>query len=333
MALSAVVLSSTLFGATFASWAVTDNAKQTNIRVSPFVPGKKRVNYYTPKEDGSGYELDSFELVDDGGTLADVPTPESIPNYTFEKWSTSSALDDSFNTSTVITQTYDLYAAYYGYRVKGSSDTDYTVLPKTTGSVTKYNLNNTTTSTSFSYSYALLGTESTKSGYYFASSHLTGSNITVSKHYFATSISADIETKSSKYTDTNYKVYFNPSGTTNNKIYLARTVLLQMKNQYQPSPFLHMWNAENTSVTTSWPGVEMDYLGTRSDYGENKEIYMKDVDASRVNRIIFNDNNGKQTPDITIPNNTNNIVWLNSGYADYAADHWFTLSPSETLNS
>ena len=322
-----------LFGVTYAKWAVTDNAEEMKINITPYAPGKKRVNYYLPKSDGSGFELYDYELVSDGGTLSNVPTPGSIANYTFEKWSTSNALSDTFNTSSTITQAYDLYAAYYGYRVKGSSDANYTVLPSSSGTVNKYNLNNNTTYTSFSYSYALIGTESTKSGVYFASNHFTGNSITVSKHYYATSISTDIETKTSKFTDTNYKVYFNPNGSANNKIYITRTILLQMQNQYQPSPYIHMWNGDNTSVTTSWPGIETDYLGTRLDYGVNKEIYMKDVDASRVNSIIFNNNSGSQSADITIPDDTSNIVWLNSNYADYAANHWFTLSPSETISS
>lgn len=326
------LLPTALFGVTYAKWAVTDNADEMTINITPYAPGKKRVNYYLPKSDGSGFELYDYELVSDGGTLADVPTPGSITNYTFEKWSTSNALSDSFDTSTPITQGYDLYAAYYGYTVKGSSDANYTEIPASSGSIDKYKFNGTNDTTSFSYSYALLGEESdTPSKFKYASTRLQGSTIGVYKHYFATSINTLVESKTNKVTDGKFKVYFNPNGSTNNKLYFAKTFIFQIKN-YDAGPAIHLWDKDDGSITTQFPGPNMSWLGQLPEESYQRKHYYIDIDTSMVNRfIVCNPGYNTHRLEFDIPSDTNNCRW-NYQY-DSNNGGWFELSPTEKLNS
>lgn len=322
--LSLVAVPLSIVGTCFANWVVTDNANAFNVNINAYAPGKATVNYYLPNLNGSGYVLDSSESVALGETLSHVPTPGAITNYTFEKWSTSEALSDSFNTSSAITEGLNLYAAYYGYEAKGSSDSSYTVLTKVSStSVNKYKLDKTNGTTSFSYTYALEGTATSK-GTKIATDQLTGSSISVYKSYFATSIRSLVETKNkvdSTSDDGYYKLYFNPNGSSNNKIYFARTFVFEIQD-YDAHVYIHMFGPNNKE--TSWNGVQMTYLG----YNGNKKFYCIDIDTSMVNGFTVNNFNWGQK-NLSFPTGSDNCRW-NYQYSDNGG--WYYFGPSSVIN-
>ena len=310
------------FGFSYALWAVTDNANEFNLNIRPYAPGQKTVNYYLPNQAGTDFVLYSSETVDEGGTLANVPTPGAITNYTFEKWSTSSDLSDTFNTSTPITEGLDLYAAYYGYHAKGSSDSAYTLLPKSSSSVTRYKLNKTNTTESFSFSYALEGTATSK-GPKIATDQLKGSSISVYKSYYATTIHDLVETKNKvddESDDGYYKLYFNPNGTSGNRIHFARTFVFEIQN-YDAHVYIHMFGPNDKE--TSWNGVQMTYLG----YNGNKKFYMMDIDTSLVNGFTVNNFSYGQK-DLAFPSGSDNCRW-NYQYSDNGG--WYYFGPESVI--
>ena len=241
------------------------------------------VNYYLPNAGGTSFTLNSSEVVTSGGTLAHVPSTGAITNFTFEKWSTSNAFSDSFNTSSPITSNLNLYAGYYGYYVKGASDATYTQLPATSGSATKYNYNGANGSTSFSYTYALLGSDTLNDSgsVKIASNAFAGSSIGVYKRYRGTNTYTLVESKTSSCSNGKYKIYFNPSGGNNAKLYFVRTFIFEIQS-YKDGGYIHLWNT-GTSAATSWNGIKMTWMGeTNSFY---KRYWTFDIDTNKINKF------------------------------------------------
>ena len=316
-----------LIGSTFASWAVTDNADELNLKITAYAPGLLRVNYYLPKSDGSGFELDSSEALASGEKLSHVPTPGNIENYTFEKWSTTDTFADSVDTNATVTSDLNLYAGYYGYEAKGASDSSYTLLPATTGSVSRLKYNGTNDEdTAFSYSYALLGTDARNSRY-ISSDRFQGTSIGVYKTYFCSSVHSLIESKNNKVSDGYFKIYFNPTASSGSKIYFTRTFVLELQN-FDGWVNLYAWNSGDGNVKNSWPGNGMNWLGGGGD-NYYKRYYYFDIDTSKIDKFIAaggynNAGQSKQTPDLSFPTNSVDNCYYCYRY-DEGSYGWFNF--------
>ena len=121
-----------------------------------------------------------------------------------------------------------------------------------------------------------------------------------------------------------YKVCLAPES---NKIWFYRTFILELKN-CSDNTKAHVWKDGNTSITTSWPGIQMIYLGqTDNNY---KRYWAFDIDTSRVDRIIANNNNGgKQTADLPIPTNSLNNTYYCENYT--VDTGWYTFDVNTVL--
>ena len=299
---------------------VTGGAEPASFRI---VEPSYRINYYIPNNDGSEFVLDSYEYVPENRTLSSIPDLPSITNFTFEKWSTNANLSDSFNTGSNITSDLNLYAAYYGYYVKGSDDENYQLTTRyNDASWNVYRLDNTVDYDSESFTYGLLGADVNQGKV--ANIRLQGNTISSYKRYAGTNTYTLNASKTSYTSDGYYKVCLAPES---NKIWFYRTFILELKN-CSDNTKAHVWKDGNTSITTSWPGIQMIYLGqTDNNY---KRYWAFDVDTSRVDRIIANNNNGgKQTADLTIPSDSLNNAYYCEGYGGDTG--WYTFNVETTL--
>ena len=305
---------------------VTKSANNASFRITA---SSYAVNYYVPSAEGDGFVLDSTEYVAPNGTLTNIPSV-SVANFTFEKWSTSSSLSDSFNTSGAITDNIDLYAACYGYYVKGSSDENYTLVNYYgTSSQWMPRLDKTNNGDSKTYTYALLGTDVGNGK--IASTRLKGSTIASYKRYLGTNTYTQNASKSSLTNDGYYKVFLNPTaGVEGNKLFFLKTFIVELKN-CSDSTYAYVWNAAETKGN-SWPGLAMTYLGRGQGGDSYKRYWSFDIDVNVVNKVIANNNNnGKQTADLTLPSDSTN----NTYYCDnYTYDTgWYTLDLNTTLDA
>ena len=157
-----------------------------------------------------------------------------------------------------------------------------------------------------------------------ANVRLRGSTISSYKRYACTDTYTLNASKTSYTSDGYYKVCLAPE---NNDIWFYRTFVLELKN-CSDNTKAHAWKNDNTSVSTSWPGIQMIYLGqTDNNY---KRYLAFDVDTSKVDRVIANNNNnGKQTADLSIPADSLN----NAYYCDnYVSDTgWYTFDVDTIL--
>ena len=117
-AASVVVLSSTLFGSTLASWAVTDNASEKNIKIST-QSTLRTLTFYTTY-DGSSWGTPVQRTVFDGDKIAvgDIPAATySSTDYIFNGWvtavPTSSNYSSAVNNSTLANTTISDNNSYY----------------------------------------------------------------------------------------------------------------------------------------------------------------------------------------------------------------------------
>lgn len=101
--LSLVAIPLTVIGSTYAAWAVTDNAGDFSVNITPYAPGRKRVSFYTSYT-GSSWGGLQEESVVDGEKVTSVPTV-SLSGYTFKGWIEGSAPDSSHYTATVSSST------------------------------------------------------------------------------------------------------------------------------------------------------------------------------------------------------------------------------------
>lgn len=305
---------------------VTEGANNASFRITA---SSYRVRYYVPNAEGDAFVLDSTEYVVENGTLSDTPSV-SIANFTHEKWSTSSALTDSFNTSGIITDNVDLYAACYGYYVKGSADEDYTLVNYCgTSSQWMPRLDKTNNGDSKTYTYALLGNDVGNGKV--ASTRLKGSTIASYKRYLCTNTYTQNASKSSITQDGYYKVFLNPSaGVEGNKLFFLRTFLVELKNS-SDTCYAYVWNQAETKGN-SWPGLQMTYLGRGQGDDNYKRYWSFDIDTNVVSKVIANNNSGSQTVDLDLPSNsTDNIYYCNGDFRNDAG--WYTFNTNTTLDS
>ena len=70
--------------------------------------------------------------------------------------------------------------------------------------------------------------------------------------------------------------------------------------------YAYIYNS-GTDVLKAWPGTQMKYFGTNNS---NQSIYYIDYDVAGYTYIIFTNNSGSQTIDITVDNTTTNAYWI-----------------------
>lgn len=116
------IISVTAFGATTASWAVTDNADPFGIKVSVSGVNKHIVKFY-----GINNEvLETYEVID-GEKLEELPDSPELSGYTFNNWASDNtsftAISDSTILNTSITQDTNYYARFasYGYSLNSGN--------------------------------------------------------------------------------------------------------------------------------------------------------------------------------------------------------------------
>ena len=269
------------------------------------------VNYYMPLSNGSGFALNSSEQVANNATLSHIPTTSDIDSYTFEKWSTSNALSDSFNTSSAVTSSLNLYAAYKGYFAKTNNNATYHKLTKSSGSINRYLGKDSNTPTAFNYTYKL---DSTSLNGYQAtvySCYLTKSS------YTTTGVSTSLLNGNTTNFTHNHSLYFNGSTLV---AYRRIYVELSSSDGSMQGANIHMW--QGNSRSTAWPGLGCTWY---KDDG-NKKFYFMDIETStyssiKVTNSGYNSGCYRESSDLTISAGANNCVWLNSG-----GSGWYTYN-------
>lgn len=122
--LSAIILSSTLFGTTFAStsWAVTDTANEKEVKITVSAPNTKRLTYHIPSGDGTTFNegyVDVEENANLYGALTSLTT--DVAGYHFVEWHWTNTkfatysdgyADDVVSTSQVVNYDLSVYAKY-----------------------------------------------------------------------------------------------------------------------------------------------------------------------------------------------------------------------------
>ena len=84
-------------------------------------------------------------------------------------------------------------------------------------------------------------------------------------------------------------------------------------------PYVYLWNNTSHKNNGSWPGTVMQ-KDDASGY------YYFDVDTSKFDMIIFNNNSGTQTADLKIPTNGNNLY-------TFSSSSWSKYSPAVNVTS
>lgn len=288
-------------GSVFALWAVDDKADPVSFVIS--TEDAYEVNYYLVNSSGE-FSLGHTEYIVKGDTIADAPSTSDIGNYTFEKWSTSNALSDTFNVSTPITSSINLYSAYVGY-FASTDASNYYQLTKGSGTVGRYLTKGSNTTTDFDYTYSLSETS------------FTGATVTIYKKYLSqnnysstSKSSALIYGNSTSFTG-KFKLYFD-----GNTVVVHRRIYVQLKSWDggMQSAVYYLWQTGN-NYSTQWPGVNGTWLKDDS----NDKYYFFDIETSlfdnfKATNSSYNEGCYRESSDISLTTNlSNNCVWLNSG--------------------
>lgn len=92
--------------------------------------------------------------------------------------------------------------------------------------------------------------------------------------------------------------------------------------------YAYVWNNSTQAKKKVWPGEELSSFGA-SGYGERQ--YKIEVDTSVYNRIIFNDNNGHQTVDLTVSAASSGYFGAGGSFTYGAGDKEYGKVKYETL--
>ena len=296
-------------GAVNAKWAVTDNAEPRDIRITVDGASIHTINYYVVNNEGN-FTLNHTEYVFNGDTLDEVPTTEDIGNYTFEKWSTSAALSDSYDTSAAVTASVSLYSAYFNY-FASTDATNYHELTKGSGNYGRFITPSSNDVTNFPYTYSLGETT------------FTGTTATIYKKYLGLS----------GYSSTSHSaplIYGNSTTITNGRFfsifYDGSTVIVNRRIWFELSQDdgddymginVHRWQ-DGGAYCTNWDNGAPSGIRSHDD-AYNHKFYYCDIETSIFNCLKVKtysnyDGHYRESGNLYMLGNTDkDCIYLNSG--------------------
>ena len=123
-------------------------------------------------------------------------------------------------------------------------------------------------------------------------------------------------------TEGTYTIYFSEDFVWNNgtehasNVYIAseKITIYFSNNKGWDKVYIYMWNSSSGTPAVSWPGSEMKYVKT-NEYGE--KIYSMTVDLGLYDYIIFTNNSGQQTKNISLKGVANNTGYYLTGSNKY----------------